>query len=71
MAPLTNPAGTEVVVFDGPTAGAVELSIDGPVSGFSGDESVNGTWTLRVVDGVAGDTGTIERWTLRLGSRFD
>ena len=71
VATLTNPAGNEVVVFDGPTAGAGELSIDGPVSGFSGDESVNGTWTLRVVDGVAGDTGTIERWTLRLGSRFD
>jgi hypothetical protein len=25
----------------------------------------------RVVDGVAGDAGTIERWTLSLGSRFD
>jgi hypothetical protein len=34
---LTNPAGTEVVVNG-----------DGPVRGFSGDESVNGAWTLRV-----------------------
>lgn len=70
-ATLTNPAGAEVVVFDGATSGANELSIDGPVLGFSGDESVNGTWTLRVVDGAAGDAGTIERWTLSLGSRFD
>ncbi|MBC8073894.1 MAG: proprotein convertase P-domain-containing protein [Deltaproteobacteria bacterium] len=71
VATLTNPAGNEVVVFDGPSSGAGELSIDGPVQGFSGDESVNGTWTLRVVDSVSGQTGTIERWTLRLGSRFD
>ncbi|HWB76057.1 MAG TPA: proprotein convertase P-domain-containing protein [Nannocystaceae bacterium] len=70
-ATLVNPAGTEVVVFDGATANANELSIDGPVLGFSGDESVNGTWTLRVVDDVAGSTGTIERWTLSIASRLD
>lgn len=71
VATLVNPAGTEVVVFDGATANASELFIDAPVLGFSGDESVNGTWTLRVVDNVSGESGTIERWTLRLGSRMD
>ncbi len=70
-ATLVNPAGTEVVVFDGASSSANELSIDGPVAGFSGDESVNGTWTLRVVDSVSGSAGTIERWTLSLGSRMD
>jgi subtilisin-like proprotein convertase family protein len=71
VATLVNPAGTEVVVFDGATANASELFIDAPVVGFSGDESANGTWTLRVVDSVSGEAGTIERWTLRLGSRMD
>jgi hypothetical protein len=71
VATLVNPAGTEVVVFDGATANASELFIDAPVIGFSGDESANGTWTLRVVDSVSGEAGTIERWTLRLGSRMD
>jgi len=71
VATLTNPAGNEVVVFDGASNGAGELFIDGPVLGFSGDESINGTWTLRVVDSVGGASGSIEQWTLRLGSRWD
>lgn len=71
VATLVNPAGAEVVVFDGANANASELFIDGPVLGFSGDESANGTWTLRVVDSVSGEAGTIERWTLRLGTRMD
>lgn len=67
---LTNPAGNEVVVFDGETSGA-SLSFEAPVPGFSGDESVNGPWTLRVVDDTAGQTGALMHWTLHLGSRFD
>jgi len=66
---LTNPAGAEVVVFDGESS-EVFLRRH-PVLGFSGDEMVNGEWTLRIVDDVAGDAGTLERWTLHLGSRFD
>jgi subtilisin-like proprotein convertase family protein len=63
---LTNPHGTEVVV---PMDGSTRFS--GTVLGFSGDEAVNGPWTLRIVDGVAGDEGSLLRWTLHLGSRFD
>lgn len=66
---LTNPAGAEVVVFDGE---AQEVFLrNHPVLGFSGDEMVNGPWTLRVIDEVAGEVGTLDSWNLRLGSRFD
>lgn len=66
---LANPAGTVVTVFDG-TAG-VNLDLDVPVLGFSGDEQVNGTWTLHVVDRASTKTGTIDRVELVVGSRWD
>lgn len=34
------------------------------LSGFSGLDA-NGTWTLTVIDSAAGDTGTIDDWTLK------
>jgi len=66
---LTNPAGAEVTVFDGESSEVFWQRH--PVLGFSGDEVANGTRTLRVVDTVSGETGTLDHWTLRLGSRFD
>ena len=66
---LTNPAGAEVTVFDGEASEVFWQRH--PVLGFSGDEMVNGEWTLRIVDDVAGDEGTLDHWTLRLRSRFD
>jgi len=39
--------------------------------GFVGDESVNGVWTLKVVDHSAGASGTLDRWSLELTSRWD
>ncbi len=73
---LENPAGTQVVVFDGAGAdpgvdGDPYLELDGPVIGFSGDESVNGTWTLRVVDRQGGQAGSLASWHLGLTSRWD
>ncbi|MFO0637430.1 MAG: proprotein convertase P-domain-containing protein [Nannocystaceae bacterium] len=65
---LTNPAGTEVVISDGPTD---LFSFDRAVLGFSGDEGINGPWTLRIVDHQTGSVGSLDHWTLRLGSRFD
>ncbi len=66
---LTNPSGNEVTVFDAPVAHDTHW-IDVVPRGFSGDEDVNGTWTLRVVDG--GRVGlTLERWHLTIGSRWD
>ncbi|HET6584168.1 MAG TPA: proprotein convertase P-domain-containing protein, partial [Nannocystaceae bacterium] len=65
---LTNPAGTEVELH---TNEPDAFIVDGPVLGFSGDESVDGDWTLRIVDDTAGTSGVLDRWSLRLGSRFD
>ncbi len=66
---LTNPGGTERTVYDGVTKGR-DLHIN-QVVGFSGDESVNGAWTLKVVDKKRGTSGTIERWGLTISSRWD
>lgn len=67
---LVNPGGTEVVVVDG--TGLTGTRIEGTRSvGLSGDESVNGTWQLRVVDTRRGTVGTLERWSLVVGSRWD
>jgi subtilisin-like proprotein convertase family protein len=70
---LTNPSGTEVVLFDGERDEweTTDIELDGPVRGFPGDESVNGAWVLRIVDRAARDVGTLERWALDLTSRWD
>lgn len=71
---LVNPAGNEVPVFDGATDEAPngEVHLDGArLGGFSGDESVNGVWRLRAVDGVSGSEGTLHRFALTVSSRWD
>ena len=52
------------------TPGSLQVSI--PVKGVPGDESVNGEWTLIVIDNVAGGgSGTVDGWVLELTSRWD
>jgi len=70
---LTNPAGSEVLVHDGVASdnGAPLVLAAKPILGFSGDESVNGEWTLRVTDRTSGQVGTFEGWQLTLTSRYD
>lgn len=65
---LTNPAGTEVTIA---VPAGENVDLDLPVHGFSGDESVNGAWTLKVVDKASGRTGTIDHVELVIGSRWD
>lgn len=68
---LINPAGAEVVLFDGAASGG-EVHLDHAlVRGFSGDESVNGVWRLVAVDRASGRTGTIDRFGLTITSRWD
>lgn len=68
---LINPSGTEIVIADRDRTGP-EVSLDDfVVRGFSGDESVNGVWRLRVVDGVRGSAGQIRRFGLTITSRWD
>lgn len=67
-----------VTIFDGSvdadlaslpeTSGFITLVRNVP---HSGDDEVNGAWTLRVSDREAGGEGAILDWSLRLTSRFD
>ncbi len=69
---LTNPAGAEALVHDGTAADdGRALVIDRAVIGYSGDEMVNGGWTLRVTDRTTGQTGTLRGWQLTITSRYD
>jgi hypothetical protein len=69
---LTNPATAEVVVHTGSAADdGHPLVIDRPILGFSGDEMVNGEWTLRIEDRTAGSTGIAGAWKLIVTSRYD
>jgi subtilisin-like proprotein convertase family protein len=75
---LTNPSNNEVMVWDQepspydlswyPDPGS--LMIARVPQGFSGDESVNGTWILTITDD-AGGGGTLVAWGLEIMSRFD
>lgn len=66
---VVNPLGTESVVYEGTATGA-DLELDLPVA-VPGDEPANGVWMLRVTDTKKGQAGTLVRWTLTLGSRWD
>jgi hypothetical protein len=66
---IESPAGHEVTVVDN-----VDLPRDGEVSsaisGFSGAEPANGTWTVRFYDEVAGEQGSLDEGSvLEIGSR--
>jgi subtilisin-like proprotein convertase family protein len=68
---LVNPTGTRVAI---PTEGGVwegGLDLELAVEGFSGDEAVNGIWTLEILDRAAGQTGVLDDWALTVGSRWD
>jgi hypothetical protein len=65
---LVNPSGNEVTVPL--VSGDGSLTV-GTISGFSGDEDVNGEWILRIADPVAGNIGNLFAWRLTIGSRFD
>lgn len=72
---LVNPAGTAQVIWDGPSnpgaSARTSLDIDQPVR-FSGDEPVNGVWTLRVADVRSGKSGgVLSHFKLFVASRWD
>jgi subtilisin-like proprotein convertase family protein len=76
---LTNPSGTEAVVFDGAAQLAENPALDDDgfveisqlVVGIPGDESVNGAWTLAVTNTDASDAGELVGWSVTLSSRWD
>lgn len=64
---LENPSENEVLVFDGDFEGWFDFG-DVTIRGFSGDESVNGSWILRI---VGAEGAALEGWRLTVGSRWD
>lgn len=59
-------SGVPVVCGNNPAISGTVIPVQA-LSAFNG-ESMNGTWTLRVLDSFAGDGGTINGWTLNLCS---
>lgn len=71
---LANPAGTEVLAWNGNASDEPVLpvrDIERVVAGFPGDESANGRWLLRAADLDPAETGRILSWSITLRSRFD
>lgn len=69
---LRNPDGNEVSVANLQTSPIHPGGVPVVPLGFSGDESVNGTWTLIVRDTVDNaNTGSVDGWDLEIMSRFD
>ena len=69
---LTNPASTEVLIYDGAGQTGSEVALRGHVvHGFSGDEQVNGIWQLRVEDRAGGAVGNVFSFALTVTSRWD
>lgn len=69
---LRNPDGNEVSVANLQTTPIHPGGVPVVPAGFSGDESVNGAWTLIVQDTVDnGNNGSVDGWDLEIMSRFD
>ena len=68
---LTNPDNNEVTVWNQETPPPGVTTIHRVPSGFSGDEGVNGTWSLKIVDGASGQSGSLQSWDLEIVSRYD
>ncbi|MBC8067078.1 MAG: proprotein convertase P-domain-containing protein [Deltaproteobacteria bacterium] len=74
LIPALQDEGTPFVVFDGKTdpaaIGTTFVRIDRVIA-HSGDEALNGKWTLVVEDTKTGKAGTLDGWELRFSSRMD
>ncbi len=69
---LRNPDGNEVSVANLQTSPIHPGGVPVVPFGFSGDESVNGAWTLIVRDTVDNaNNGSVDGWDVEIMSRFD
>jgi len=69
---LRNPDTNQVLVASLPPGPLHPGGVGIVPTGFSGDESVNGTWWLVVTDTVPnGNSGSVLSWELEIMSRFD
>jgi len=65
---LTSPSGTTSILFNirtgfGPASGQTQMVL---LSNAFYGESAAGTWTLKVVDGLATNVGTFDSWKIRV-----
>jgi hypothetical protein len=65
---LHQPGGAYAVLWDHETS---PPSVIEQPSGLEGDNMVNGTWTLDVIDTVTGEKGTVNGWSMWISSNFD
>lgn len=69
---LLNPDGNQVPVANLQTSALHPGGVGIVPTGFSGDESVNGVWSLVVTDTVDNaNTGAVTSWSLEIMSRLD
>lgn len=68
---LTDPNGQTVLIWQDASDDKADLRLQTVVRGISGDDQVNGTWRLGVVDTRAGVSGTLRFFSLSLTSRWD
>lgn len=62
---LIHPDGTRAKLLDQQGGSAQNVNARFTTAAFNGKKAV-GNWTLQVVDGFAGDTGTLEVWLLEV-----
>ena len=64
---LTSPGGRSLVLLteDTSSMGGIQRTFDVP--GVIGDEAM-GDWTLSVIDGAAGDSGTLNEWSMQIAT---
>ena len=69
---LESPAGTTVRIWDQEGGSSDDIVIDKTlIEAFNG-ETATGTWSLKIVDTFAADTGTLNSWSLSFGGEsFD
>ena len=68
---LTNPSSNETMVWNEESHPGGAVHLERPPTGFSGDESVNGTWVLSITDDSSGNSGVLHSWGLEIMSRWD
>jgi subtilisin-like proprotein convertase family protein len=57
--------GTEAVLMNNEGGSADDIRQSFATTSFDGRDA-SGTWTLKVIDSAAQDTGTLNRWTLTI-----
>jgi len=67
---LTSPSGTKSILMN-INSQMIDTGLSSVrfLSNAFLDENAQGTWTLKVIDGAAADTGTLTRWSLEVRGR--